>query len=389
MPIINQLKYSYNDVSIVPTFISHIKSRSECNPTRLGKLPIFASPMATITNDTNFEFWNKSLVEPILPRNVGDTSSELNRIKSIKQYIEDGKWVALSLNEFELLFVKENGIDILESEYSPYITYRICVDLANGHMLSLYDTITEAKRLSKERGYELIVMTGNIANPETYSYICRFADVDYIRVSIGSGFNCITSTQTGIHYPIASLIDEIYKIKQFAIKEFEQHGNNLIRCVPKIVADGGVRNYSDVVKALALGADYVMCGSIFTGLLESAAPVIDKDGDIVEYLDLHNVINKPEYYKRGLQFEQLYKVTYGMSTKIAQQLINPNSKRTKTSEGCIKTVNVSGTLNQWTENMYDYIRSAMSYTSKKKLDDFIGKVDLVINSNNTVNSINK
>lgn len=383
MPIIDKLKYSYNDVSIVPEFISKIKSRSECDPTRFGKLPIFASPMSTITNDVNFDFWDKSLVEPILPRNVGDTSSEINRIESIKQYIEDGKWVALSLKEFKLLFVNENNI--LKSDAK---TYRICVDLANGHMLSLYDTITEAKQLSKKRGYELIVMTGNIANPKTYSYICRFADVDYVRVSIGSGFNCITSTQTGIHYPIASLIDEIYKLKQFAIKEIRS-GHGSIKYAPNIVADGGVRNYSDVVKALALGADYVMCGSIFTGLLESAAPIIYKDGDVVPYLDLYNTINKQEYYKRTLAFDKLYKVTYGMSTKMAQQLINPNAEKTKTSEGCVKTINVSGTLNQWTENMYDYLRSAMSYTSKKKLDDFIGKVDLVINSNNTVNSINK
>ncbi len=381
MPIIDKLKYSYNDVSIVPAFISEIKSRSECNPIRFGKLPIFASPMSTITNDVNFDFWDKSLVEPILPRNVGDTSSEINRIESIKQYIEDGKWVALSLKEFKLLFVNENNI--LKSDAK---TYRICVDLANGHMLSLYDTITEAKRLSKKRGYELIVMTGNIANPETYNWICEHAEVDYIRVSIGSGFNCITSTQTGIHYPIASLIDEIYKIKQHNIKRID---NGDIKCLPKIVADGGVRNYSDVVKALTLGADYVMCGSIFTGLLESAAPIIYKDGDVVPYLDLYNTINKQEYYKRTLAFDKLYKVTYGMSTKMAQQLINPNAEKTKTSEGCVKTINVSGTLNQWTENMYDYLRSAMSYTSKKKLDDFIGKVDLVINSNNTVNSINK
>lgn len=383
MPIIDKLKYSYNDVSIVPAFISKIKSRSECDPTRFGKLPIFASPMSTITNDVNFDFWDKSLVEPILPRNVGDTSSEINRIESIKQYIEDGKWVALSIKEFKLLFVNENNI--LKSDAK---TYRICVDLANGHMLSLYDTITEAKQLSKKRGYELIVMTGNIANPKTYSYICRFADVDYVRVSIGSGFNCITSTQTGIHYPIASLIDEIYKLKQFAIKEIRS-GHGSIKYAPNIVADGGVRNYSDVVKALALGADYVMCGSIFTGLLESAAPIIYKDGDVVPYLDLHNAINKPEYYKRTLAFDKLYKVTYGMSTKMAQQLINPNAEKTKTSEGCVKTINVSGTLNQWTENMYDYLRSTMSYTSKKKLDDFIGKVNLVINSNNTINSINK
>jgi GMP reductase len=38
----------------------------------------------------------------------------------------------------------------------------------------------------------------------------------------------------------------------------------------KIVADGGFREYSDIIKALALGADYVMLGSILNKCLESS-----------------------------------------------------------------------------------------------------------------------
>lgn len=64
---------------------------------------------------------------------------------------------------------------------------------------------------------------------------------------------------------MATLINDIYKIKLELIEKGK------FTKLPKIVADGGVRNYDDIIKALALGADFVMCGSIFARALESAA----------------------------------------------------------------------------------------------------------------------
>ena len=77
-----------------------------------------------------------------------------------------------------------------------------------------------------------------------------------------------------------------------------------------------------------------------------------------------------------------------MSTKMAQDLINPNAKK-KTSEGCVKKVEVKETIKQWSDNMISYLKSAMSYTSKRDIKDFVGRVDLVLNSNNAYNSVNK
>ena len=171
--------------------------------------------------------------------------------------MNNGEWVALSLNEFVELFISaklsfENGK-----------TYHVCVDLANGHMAKLYDLIDKAKEKASKEGYIIDVMTGNIANPETYNVLCD-SNVDYIRLSIGSGNGCLTTSNTGIHYPIASLIDECDHIR---IYKHEQY--------PKIVADGGIRNFSDAIKALALGADYVMVGGLFSSFIESAAEFED------------------------------------------------------------------------------------------------------------------
>ena len=86
--------------------------------------------------------------------------------------------------------------------------------------------------------------------------------------------------------------------------------------------------------------------------------------------------------------KDIVKESYGMSTKKAQKMINPNAK-SKTSEGCTKYIHVKETVKQWSDNMIDYFRSAMSYTNKKYINDFRGKVDLIINSSSAILAVNK
>lgn len=413
--ILNKTGYGYNDLTIIPSEISEISSRSECNPFVDGNLPIFASPMSTITNEQNISIWKQNHITPIVPRNI-DLSIRANK------FMRYGEWVALSLKEFKTLWCNISELDA-EAASLKDKTFRVCVDLANGHMKSLYETINQAKELSHKFGYNLIIMTGNIANPETYEWICRNAEVDYIRLSIGSGANCITATQSSIYYPIATLIDECYKIKcKILPTSKDQHDcfgittpyhseidvRDNFNCIkykskPYIVADGGVRGYADVIKALGLGADYVMIGSVFTKLFESAGPLVlnrfvtdfdDKTGTVTldaveESINIWD-INTSEENKRNIIncFGPFSKESYGMSTKKAQQLINPNAK-TKTSEGCYKTVEVKETIYQWTDNMISYLKSAMSYTNKRVLSQFIGKVDMIVNSNSSIMSVNK
>ena len=221
------MKYSYNDIMIVPATISYISSRSQCNPyTMYNYLPIFTAPMASVVSEDNYTIFNDNKIYPIIPRNI----PFVYRLELINK----GIWCAFSLMEADALY-----------EYELNDNSKILIDIANGHMKKLYDV---AKKLKlKCKTYQ--IMVGNIANPDTYLYISEnyYEYVDYIRVGIGGGNGCITSSNTGIHYPIASLIQECKKIKDAV-------GG------PKIVADGGIRNYSDIIKALVLGADYVMVG---------------------------------------------------------------------------------------------------------------------------------
>jgi NAD(P)H-dependent flavin oxidoreductase YrpB (nitropropane dioxygenase family) len=195
-------------------------------------------------------------------------------------------------------------------------------------------------------------MVGNVANPETFVNL-GLAGADYVRCSVGTGAGCTTAANVSINYPLGSLISECYEErKHYDLKT-------------KIVADGGMRNYSDIIKALALGADYVMIGSIFNKSIESAG---------FNYLWKIRINNKTAelLWRWSFPIKKKYR---GMSTKAVQR--NWGKTRLVTAEGITKYQKVEYTLEQWTENFKDYLRSAMSYCNAKTLDEFIGKAQYI------------
>lgn len=353
--------YGYNDLTIIPCKISKIRHRKECNPYALnGNLPLFTAPMYSVVCKENISIYEKNKINAILPR-----TKEIDY-----DYLNSGKWIALSLDQFIDTF-----IDNVNKYTNKGAYYNVCVDIANGHMLDLYKTINKAKELARKYEYTLTIMTGNIANPETYKWICMNSEVDYIRLSIGSGAACITTPQTGVHYPIASLIEKCYNIQQEMLK------TSTCKCVPFIIADGGIHGYGDINKALALGADYVMVGSEFAACYDSAAKTMNKNSPN---------FGLDETTKRNLIKDlNIKKIHFGMASKEAQRIYNEGSENFKTAEGTFKVLECKHTIKSWTDNYIDYLRSAMSYTGCSSLDEYIGKVDLIVNSNSEIFAVNK
>ena len=76
----------------------------------------------------------------------------------------------------------------------------------------------------------------------------------------------------------------------------------------------------------------------------------------------------------------------GMASKAGQ--IAMKGKKVHTSEGIEKMFDVTYTMGTWVENMTDYLRSAMSYTNSRTLDE-LRSADVVLISQNTYNSVNK
>ena len=341
--------YDFDDLLIEPAPITSIRSRKQVNPYYGDKLPLMTAPMDTVVDGKNHHYFTDLGIMVVFPRiNQPDSS-----------HVSYDKFLSYSLTDFDRLFL-EGDIEIPDGHQIHAL-----IDIANGHMGDLLRSTKEAKL---KYGDSLVLMVGNIANPETF-YQYALTDVDYIRIGIGNGGGCLTTVQTGVGYPMASLIYECNKLKK---------RNSHIKT--KIVADGGFKKYADVVKALALGADYVMLGSIFNKSLESCGETTVENGDTIDQysqdaLDRFNV-DIP-----------IYKVFRGMSTKEVQK--SWGKEELKTSEGVVRKHKVEYTLQGWVDNFTSYLKSAMSYTDKKELPHFIGGVVTNLISQNSFKRFDK
>jgi IMP dehydrogenase/GMP reductase len=334
-----QPKFDFNDILICPAIITDISTRKQVNVLYEDEyLPIFTAPMDTVISKENKDFFFRNGIKVIIPRT--------EKLGSVIQTSHD-LFRSVGMDEFESIFLGENSI-----EGGPFY---ILIDIANGHMSKLLDITRRAK---ETYGDSLILMVGNVAHPETYR---EFSSVgaDYIRIGIGNGAGCLTTVQTGVGYPMASLIKECYEV------------SCTLDNPAKIVADGGFKDYSDIIKALALGADYVMLGSILNKALESSGETyisnrsISNDSRVNQYsVDTENL------FKNGTKMFKLFR---GMSTKEAQ--IAMGKTVLKTSEGVTRMQPVEYTISGWVDNFKSYLSSAMSYSNATTLAEFIGKAE--------------
>ena len=360
------LKLNYDDITIVPEAVTDICSRSQCIPyDEDGYLPIFASCMSSVVSIENTGDFNAAKIRTVIPR-----SYPLDKRFDFL-FKNEGNFVAFSLNEAEKYFHEQSDI-APPSKFDEKHPLRICIDLANGHMKCLLNLV---KKIKEAYGDKIIIMTGNIANPETYKYY-EEAGVEYCRVSIGTGNVCSTSSNTAIHFPVFSLLKEIYEVKKS------------INGKCKIIADGGIHGFRDIQKAL-IYADYVMIGSLFNKAIESAGKTtygtfywnirgkkIARPLKTLFYFGREVPKEKYEEVKSLIKQGKLtvWKELYGMSTKIAQSIINQansvETKKLKTAEGLLKYQKVEYDIKGWAENETDYLRSAMSYTNSRNLDEY-------------------
>lgn len=346
---------SFNDICIIPSVISEIEHRSECSPfNHDGMLPLFTAPMSSVINEQNWIIFHDNKVNTIIPRNVDF---------EVRKLLMNQTFVAVSLKEFE---------ELINTYYKDETIY-ICVDIANGHMKKLLDLCEKAKTMY---GPRMQLMVGNIAHPDTYLEYAKVG-VDYIRAGIGTSPVCLTSANNGIHYPMVSLLQELTFRKISVRQSIEENGREVInwytgertiretpyKSIPKIIADGGFNNFDQIIKALAIGADYVMLGRIFAMSEEACG---------------ETVTISPDQRRRKY---------YGMSTKKAQTEISGEAY--KTAEGIETLVPIKYALAGWCDNFISYLRSAMSYCNSRTLDQFKTNAKIEQISNNSFNAYYK
>lgn len=319
----------------------------------ISSYPVFTSPMSSIVTDKNYgEVWMKNLIRPIIPRDIPlDIRIELCQ-KIFCAFGPDEIWK-------EFMEKKRQG---------GSNQYRICIDAGNGHGGK---ELEMGNNLKKLYGDQIILMGGNIGNPQSY-YHYSLAQFDYVRAGIASG-SIVNKNFYGYHYPMASLLS--------GIKEMKKQCQTKNMKPVKVIADGGIQNYSDILKCYALGADYVMIGREFAKCKEAAGDVYEK---VIE--------NKRERLKRIEDPVQIFANPklpdnwyrhYSGNTSLGTQALRAGyanisewtkaGHKSKISDSRSEWVRIDKTLESWILGLDSALRTGLSMSGCKNISEFAEK----------------
>jgi len=124
------------------------------------------------------------------------------------------------------------------------------LDSAHGHSKNILTKLQSIKASFPD----VQIIAGNIATAEAAEALIK-AGADCIKVGVGPGSICTTRIVAGVGVP---QLTAIYNCKKAA----EKHG------IP-VIGDGGIKHSGDVTKAIGIGADVIMIGSLFAGCDET------------------------------------------------------------------------------------------------------------------------
>jgi len=243
--------FDFKDVMLVPRK-SFITSRSEADTKiTLGKIsfeiPVVPANMSTIID--------KGLAEYLASNNYFYVMHrfDVDPVEFVKDFNEKGLFTSISLGIKEDDYKHVDNLSKLNLA-PDYIT----VDVAHGHSDTVIDVI---KYISKHLPDSYII-AGNVGSVEG-ALDLEEAGAHCIKVGVAPGFVCTTGPNTGFGtrgYQL-SAVEKISEALQSA----------------DVIADGGIRHYGDIAKAIALGADMVMVGSMFAGHDESPGEIIEEE----------------------------------------------------------------------------------------------------------------
>lgn len=316
--------YTYDDVLLVPQY-SDIRSRSEVDISgNLGNLkltlPIISSPMDTVTEARMAETMRSEGGVGVIHRynTIAEQCEMVTR--SVDGFLGVGAAVGVTGDFVERAqALCGNGASF------------VCVDVAHGHHILMREAL---EALRKNLPEDFHIMAGNVATLEGFNDLADWG-ANSIKCNIGGGSICTTRVQTGHGLPGLQTIIECAKSDRDA----------------KIIADGGLKNAGDIVKALAAGADFAMLGSLLAGTDESPGIVFEDAS--------------------GMKYKQ-YR---GMASKEAQ---HDWRGRTASLEGVATTIAYKGPVKEILSLLENNIRSGFSYSGARNLAELQARAEFVV-----------
>ena len=312
---------TYDDMLLVPQY-SDIKSRSEVDLSSdlsahvTLNLPILSAPMDTVCEGE---------MAVTMARSGG--MGIIHRYNSIDEQVRLAREVSA---RGESVFAAAVGVTGDYQERAASLidvgVNTLCLDVAHGHHILMKNAL---QYLRAKFGSSITIIAGNVCTLEGVNDLADWG-ADAVRANIGGGSICSTRIVTGHGLPGLQTIFDCARTDRDV----------------KIIADGGIKTSGDIVKALAAGADFVMCGSLLAGTEESPG----------------QVITMPD----GTRMKE-YR---GMASKDAQMSWR---NRSSTPEGVASYIPYKGSVVDILRDLEGGIRSGLSYTGARNLAELQNK----------------
>ena len=205
----------------------------------------------------------------------------------------------------------------------------LTIDIAHGHSVQMMETM----KWLKDSYPQVDLIAGNIATPEAAQDLIE-AGADALKVGIGPGSMCTTRIITGCGVPQLTAVALCAEVA-------ESYG------VP-VIADGGIRNSGDIMKAIAAGASTVMLGNMLAGTLESPGEIVDG-----------------------------HKKYRGMASRAAQVSWRGGVPEGMAAEGESTTIQIKGSVKNIILEITGGLRSGMSYINALELSEIRDKARFI------------
>jgi IMP dehydrogenase len=304
---------TFDDVLLVPRY-SEVSSRKHpILKTKITKnfeidLPVITANMDTIT-ETEMACAMAGLGGIGSLHRFMTEAEQVAMVKKIQQYLKEKNLktpIAASIG------VKEEGMKRAELLVEAGVQI-ITLDIAHGDSIMMLETLD----FLKKKFPNVDVIAGNVATADGVKRMIE-RGADAVKVGIGPGSMCTTRIITGHGVPQLTAI-------ALAVSVASKHN------VP-VIADGGLKNSGDIVKALAAGASSVMVGSLVSGTLET-----------------------PGELKGGM------KQYRGMASKAAQVSWRGDMPQGMAAEGESTQIPCKGSVVNVIEELMGGLRSGMTY----------------------------
>lgn len=324
---------TFDDVLLLPGYTDFKRDEVDLSVRLHSKvrltLPIISSPMDTVTEMEMASSLARAGGLGIIHRNL----SVVSQTEMVRQIKTQGYMVgaAVGVGDFKnrIKSLISCGVDV------------VCLDSGHGHTTFMRDAV----RFIKREYSSTIVMGGNVATYEGARFLIK-AGVDILRVGMGPGSICTTRIVTGMGVPQLTAISEAVRATK---------GTRVT-----VVADGGIKQIGDIAKALAIGADAVMLGSLLARFDQSPGDTIVIEGK--KYKQYRGMGSVASMQKGAAE-------RYGQSTHSSGKALIP--------EGIEGLVSYQGTVHDYLVQIKGSLRSSCYYVGARTLKEFAQKSQLI------------